>query len=106
MPDRVHGVLSDPRQSIWVVPGEAFQRAVYPRRGEWVNEILSQCSQPEQALRNWMDRDVAFARLVARQAQCLDLALLTVDGARTIEQNAARVEAHFGLDGDGARRPH
>lgn len=97
MPDLVHGVLSDPRQAIWVIPSEAFQREVYPQRGAWVNEILDQCSQPEQALRNWMDRDVAFARQVTTRARDLGLAVLAVDGERSIDENAAIVAAHFGF---------
>jgi hypothetical protein len=101
MPALVAPVLARPAQAIWVVPSEDFQRTHYPARGEWVHDIVEQCSDPERALRNWMDRDVAFARLVARHAERLGLALLTVDGSRTVAQNAALVEAHFGLGADG-----
>jgi 2-phosphoglycerate kinase len=99
MPDLVQDVLAHANQAIWVVPSEAFQRAVYPKRGDWVNEILSQCSQPEQALRNWMDRDAAFARHVNARARALGLRVLTVDGERAIEENAAVVGEQFGLPG-------
>ena len=95
MPGLVHGILSDPRQAIWVVPSETFQREIYPKRGDWVDEILSQCSQPEQALRNWMDRDVAFARHVSARSRALALAVLTVDGSRSIDENATIVAAQF-----------
>jgi hypothetical protein len=95
MPSLVHGLLLDPRRAIWVIPSEAFQRAAYPRRGAWVQEVLRQCTAPERAFQNWMDRDVAFARQIAAEATSRDLAVLTVDGQRTVEQNAAIVEAQF-----------
>ena len=61
----------------------------------WVQDILCQCEKPEQAFRNWMDRDVAFARWVARSATRLGLKLLEVDGKRTIAENARIVAQHF-----------
>jgi hypothetical protein len=97
LPALAHGVVADLRQAIWVVPSEAFQREHYPQRGAWVQEILHQCTDPEQALRNWMDRDVAFASWVSEEARQRGLELLAVDGARTIDEYAAIVEAHFGF---------
>jgi hypothetical protein len=98
MPELVAPAMARPEQAIWVIPSEGFQRAHYPARGKWVRDIVRQCSNPAQALRNWMDRDVAFARLIARQAERLGLALLTVDGSHTIEQNALLIEQHFCIE--------
>lgn len=42
-----------------------------------------------------MDRDVAFARWVARSAAELGLKLIEVDGKRTIAENAHIVAQHF-----------
>ncbi|MFN2225098.1 MAG: hypothetical protein ACK2UY_02305 [Anaerolineae bacterium] len=44
-----------------------------------------------------MDRDVAFAAWVASRVQALGLALLVVDGQRTVAESAAVVARHFGL---------
>ena len=60
-----------------------------------IQSILDQCTDPVQAFQNWMDRDVAFARRVAEDARARDLTVLTVDGTRTVEENAATVEANF-----------
>jgi hypothetical protein len=97
LPGRVHRLLTDPRRAIWVVPTETFQRDHYPKRGEWVRSILEQCAQPEQALRNWMDRDVAFAAWVRQEVRRLGLRLLHIDGGRTIAQNARQIEEYYGL---------
>ena len=95
MPALVRDLLIDPRRAIWVVPSEEFQRAIYPKRGAWVQGILKECTDREQAFQNWMGRDVAFARRIAEEARAQDLSVLTVDGNRTVEENAALVEAQF-----------
>ena len=97
LPGDVHALLSRPEQAIWLVPTEGFQRSHYPDRGSWVQDILNQCEQPEQALQNWMDRDVAFARWVEQSAGELGLRLVRVDGKRSIAENAQLVARHFGL---------
>jgi hypothetical protein len=97
LPHLVHDVLANPWQAIWIVPGEAFQRKRYPRRGAWVQGILSQCRDPEQAFQNWMDRDVAFGRRVSVEAAARGLQVLRVDGQHTVAENAEIVRAHFRL---------
>ncbi len=99
LPGLLSSVLLDRRRAMWIVPTEAFQRAHYtPEQRPWMRDILGQCEDPAQALRNWMGRDAGFARQVAEQARELSLALIEVDGKRTIEQNAQIVARHFELD--------
>jgi hypothetical protein len=97
LPTLVHPLLTATSHALWMVPTAAFQREVYPRRGEWVHQILETCEHPELALRSWMDRDVAFARWVLDQARDLGLRTLIVDGGRTITQNVERVADALGL---------
>lgn len=97
VPARVQEVLPDPWHAIWIVPTESFQRERYARRGAWVGEILAQCTAPEQAFGRWMARDAAYARWVSREASRWGLQVLTVTGARSIEENTAIVDAHFAL---------
>jgi hypothetical protein len=103
LPARVQDLLPDPRHAIWIVPTEAFQRGRYARRGAWVDEILAQCTAPEQAFEHWMARDAAYARWVSREARQRGLRVLTVSGARSIEENAAIVDAHFALGAEEER---
>ncbi len=99
LPGLLSSVLLDRRRAMWIVPTEAFQRAHYtPERRPWMRDILGQCEDPAQVLRNWMGRDAGFARQVAGQARALGLGLIEVDGKRTIEQNAQIVAHHFELD--------
>jgi hypothetical protein len=98
LPHCVSGLLSGPRSAVWVVPSDEFQRRHYPTRGEWVHHILADCDAPQLALQQWMDRDVAFARMVIQHCEHLGYAYLTVDGNRTIEQNADWVADRLALE--------
>lgn len=96
LPDCVKEVLATPSSAIWSIPEETFHRAMYQQRGAWVQQILNQCSDPQQAFDNWMQRDMAFAKHIASQADHLNLKTLIVDGSRSIQENARRMEGHFG----------
>jgi hypothetical protein len=105
LPDCVSGLLLDRSRAIWVVPTEAFQRELYtPEHRPWMWDILNQCADPEQALRNWMDRDVGFARQIVKRAQTLELRAIEVDGTRSIAENAELVAQHFQLVDGGKDR--
>ena len=95
LPELLTGVLHDSSRSIWLIPTPEFQRVQYPRRGAWVQDILEQCSQPEQALKNWMDRDIATGKHVQREAEARGLKVLVVDGIASIDDNVQLVKEHF-----------
>ncbi|MDF1514057.1 MAG: hypothetical protein P1S60_09630 [Anaerolineae bacterium] len=98
LPAHIKPLLSHAYQALWVVPTEAFQREYYPKRGPFVQSILSQCADPEKALQTWMDRDVAFANWVRKQTFNLGLDCITVDGMKSIQENAQFISAFFQLD--------
>lgn len=83
-------------RSIWLVPSPAFQREHYARR-EWPNDALASCTDPDQAWRNWMERDIGFGRRVDNEAMRPVLTCLTVDGSRLLESILDAVRRHFGL---------
>ncbi len=87
--------VADMRQALWLVPSPAFQRERYPRRGEWVQAVLSECSDPAQAFENWMARDSAYAQEVAAQAARHGARVIVVDGSQPLDQVAAQVEQNF-----------
>jgi 2-phosphoglycerate kinase len=97
LPDSVDPLLSSKEQAIWIVPTEAFQKAHYRDRGDWVEAILSECTDPELAFQNWMDRDATFARWLLRRTNELGLRTRLVDGTRTITQNARLVAGFLRL---------
>jgi hypothetical protein len=97
LPSLVHDVLADRRQAVWVVPTEPFQRTHYRRRRGLIAWALDGCTDPERAFQNWMARDAAMGRWVRAEAVRLDLPVLVVDGASTLEENAAIVADRFGF---------
>jgi hypothetical protein len=97
LPPLVDGVLADRRRAVWVLPTEGFQRAHYSKRTALLDWALDGCSDPEQSFRNWMARDAAMGRWARAEAERLGLATLVVDGARTLEENAAIVATQLGL---------
>ena len=97
LPGSVYEALASKNRAAWVVPSETFQVAHYRDRGAWVEAILSQCANPEQAFQNWMGRDAEFARWVTRRANELGLRIVQVDGTRTIAENAHLVAGYFRL---------
>ena len=96
LPREVASVLSHRSHAIWVIPNADFQRAHYAER-EWAQGVLAQCSDPEAAFHNWMERDSRFAKWIEAEASELDLTLLKVDGNRSVEENAESVARHFQL---------
>ena len=102
LPRQLAGVLSRQSRAIWVIPTGDFQRAHYSKR-VWARDIVAQCSNPEEAFHNWMERDIQFAQWIEAEAGATHLPLLRVDGNRTIKQNAEAVATHFQLLVDQSR---
>jgi hypothetical protein len=96
LPDLVAAVCPDPTRAIWIVPTPEFQWAHYSRRG-FIQDILAESADPQQAFANWMARDVGFAETVAAQAWARGYPVISVDGRASLEENAAAVAAHYGL---------
>ncbi|MCU0519513.1 MAG: hypothetical protein MUF84_02310 [Anaerolineae bacterium] len=103
LPALVAPLLASRGQALWMVPTEAFQRAMYPKRGTWVQDILASCADPDAALKAWMDRDVAFARWVAAEACVLGLSVVWVDGSQDIAMLTELVVARLDLGGQMVR---
>ena len=99
LPDSIAPLLTSYERGIWLIPTQPFQEHNYARR-MWVDGILRQCADPQVAFRNWMRRDAAFARWVARQAHNRGLTSIEIDGSRSIEQIADSVARQFVLTKD------
>lgn len=83
-------------RALWMIPTEGFQRHHYGQR-EWRNNVVRRTSDPERAWENWMRRDAAFAREVARQAGSISGQLIVVDGSRDLDAIEREVLHHFSL---------
>jgi len=95
LPDLVAPMLASRDRAVWVIPTPDFQRERYPLRGAWVQDLLRQCANPEQAFRNWMNRDIASARIIAAATVARGLRMIEVDGQQPIASVAAMIEDQF-----------
>lgn len=80
-----------------MVPAKAFQIHHYSKR-EWVPYVLAQCSDPEKAFRNWMERDILFAKEVARRCREENYPCVVNDGNLPIEAMETILKQHFNLE--------
>lgn len=85
-------------RGVWLVATGDFRRSQYPRRGPWVNQLLAQCRQQEEAWQNWMARDDRFAAQVLAQAEQHHARVLPIDGQRSASEIARIVATHLQLD--------
>jgi len=98
MPCLMEPLLGESRRAVWVVSTDTFLRTTYlNKRKDFIRYILRDCTQPEQAAMNWMDRDVAFARWVRLEAEKCNLPVIDVDGTRSIEENAEMIARALGF---------
>jgi hypothetical protein len=96
LPECVYPHLSRSRRAIWIVPTGEFQMHHYRQRA-WAKDVVKTCSDSERAFLNWMQRDIAFAHHVRREATQRALPLLVVDGQRSLVENIAWAEQYLSL---------
>lgn len=96
LPDLINSLGINKDRVLYIVPVKDFQVFHYSKR-HFINDILSQCKNPELAFDNWMERDARFANIVFEDATKLGMKALRVDGNSSLEKMAAKVEEHFGL---------
>jgi len=96
LPGLVAPLVARPQRALCVVPTEQFQRELYAQR-DFIHHILKDCRDPDQAFKNWMDRDVAFARWAAGEARKNGMRVIVNDGSRTVEDNVTWVAEYFKL---------
>lgn len=91
LPELLASQQVPPGRAVWVVPTEDFQHRQYRQR-RWAHNLLAATPDPQRAFLRWMQRDAAFAQLVADQARELGYPVITVDGAAGAVDVAAAVD--------------
>jgi hypothetical protein len=69
-----------------------FSAENVPAGEEWVQGVLSQCSQPELAFQSWLERNAQLGKRVKAQARRLGLPVLV---GELIEMNLRTVEGRL-----------
>ena len=82
---------------IAIIPSRDFQISRYQQRS-WVPHVLRDCTDPEAAFANWMERDALFAESIRQQRMQAGYSCLLTDGSISPEKRLAQVAAHFRLD--------
>lgn len=80
LPSLVHDWGVKPHQVLFMVPTKAFQIDHYSKR-PWIDQILKECANPQQAFSNWMERDHLFGLEIIRQAKRFNYPYVIVDGS-------------------------
>ncbi len=93
-PEIVAPLVASPHQAVWLVPTAAFCATMRRRRG---SAMPAETSDPERAWRNLIDRDILLARYVRHRAVERGLAVIEIDGSRSIDEVTAAVARHVGL---------
>lgn len=96
LPQRMAPLLEKPHQAIWLFPTSEFQSAKYAQR-PWIHDVLKLTEDPQKAFRNWMEKEIGFARTIKEAVQLYGFKSLKVDGNTSLEENFKYVKDHFKL---------
>lgn len=81
---------------ISIVPTPDFQISHYKER-EWVPYVLEECTDKQQAFRNWMERDILFAKQVKEECEENAVPCIVNDGSRSQDEMFGIVKNLFRL---------
>jgi hypothetical protein len=98
LPELLGRLQPPPAPSVFLIPTKEFQVATYSQR-QFIQDILSQCADPQVAFENWMERDARFGEAVDQAARQMGLPVIRVDGRLTIEETTGLVEKALHLTG-------
>jgi hypothetical protein len=81
---------------VWLLPTPDFREAAFRRRGSWW-AIAGQTSDPDQALRNLLERDRMFTDRLREETTRLELRAIEVGTPITDEDLYGQVTEALGL---------
>jgi len=91
MPKELKAMNVPRHRVVYIVPTKEFLITKYSQR-PWIQYFLAECSDPDTAFHNWMERDACFGRTILEEAKKFDYPAIVVDGTKTVEQVLAVVE--------------
>lgn len=96
LPDLVNQYPMDCNHMVFMVPTAEFQLHHYQQRS-WIQGILQECREPQQAFDHWMKRDALFGEEVIRQANEYGFPIIAVDGSASLDTQFEKIEKQFRL---------
>lgn len=97
MPHLIEAYGISSKRYVSIIPTKEFQVEKYSLR-EWVKEYLKNCSDPEKAFSNWMERDAKFAQKVRTDAEDRRQMLIINDGKKSIENIFSEISRYWGFE--------
>lgn len=94
LPALMHAQGVQKAQYLCLTPTKEFQLFHYQKR-EWVPHVLADCSDPDAAFANWMQRDVLFADAVRAQCAQLGFSSIVNDGSESIGVLSQKIAEAF-----------
>lgn len=95
-PELIYNSIPDIDHAIWVVADEVFYRKhQMDRKG--MMERVRECANPEKALENYINFDLAMGRYIIRDAKRLGLSVLEVRNDSDVIKNVDTISSYFNL---------
>jgi cytidylate kinase len=97
LPHLVKPLLANSNHAVWLIPTPEFRKSVVDSRGGAAWGVIAKTGDPEQALRNLIERDAMFTERLKEEAQRLEMNIIEVDSTVTEDEVAGRVAELFRL---------
>ncbi len=96
LPELINNEISDINHAIWIVADELFYKRHQIERKE-LFERIKECSNPEQALENYTNYDLAMGRYIINDAKRLGLSIIKIENDCEIIKNIETISSYFKL---------
>lgn len=96
LPKLIKEEIVNIEQAIWLVADETFYKKHQMNRKE-LFERIKKCSNPEQALQNYINDDLAFGKYILNDAQKLDLKVIQIENESDIKKSIELISMYFNL---------
>jgi 2-phosphoglycerate kinase len=97
LPKLLKDIIEEGNNAIWLVSDDTFYNLHQMQRKELYDRI-NECTNPEQALHNYMNFDLAYGRYIKNEAQRLDLKVMVIESNNDILENIKTISTHFNLN--------
>jgi 2-phosphoglycerate kinase len=97
LPKLLKDIVGDGDNAIWLVTDDTFYSRHQMERKELFDRI-NKCINPEQALNNYMNLDLAYGNYIKNEAQRLDLKVKVIEDNNDILENIKTISNHLNLN--------
>ena len=96
LPHLLPNYINDLHRAIWITPTIEFFNQHFFKR-EWILDKVKICSNPQQALENWTQRNILFTQWIDKTANEKGLTLFKTPIDLSLQERAQQIEKHFHL---------